>query len=50
VLWSLGNLMVCESSGKGLVVQGEDASPLVYSTYGKLHCYLNVVLSHVFIC
>jgi hypothetical protein len=26
VLWSLENLMVCESLGKGLVVQGEDVS------------------------
>jgi len=30
VLRSLGNLMVCESPGNGLVVQGEDASPLVH--------------------
>jgi len=30
VLWSLENLMVCESSGKALVVQGEDASPLMH--------------------
>jgi len=34
--------MVCESLGKRLVVQGEDASPPVHPTYGKLHCCLIV--------
>jgi hypothetical protein len=34
--------MVCESLGKGLVVQGEDASLPVHPTYGKLHCCLTV--------
>jgi len=30
VLWSLENLIICESPGKGLIVQGEDALPLVH--------------------
>jgi hypothetical protein len=32
VLWSLENLIVCESPGKGLVVQEKDASPQVHLT------------------
>ena len=32
ILWSLENLMVCESLGKGLVVQREDASPPMHLT------------------
>jgi hypothetical protein len=32
VLWLLGNLMVFESPGKGLVVQGKDTSPSVHPT------------------
>jgi len=32
VLWLLENLMVCESLGKELVVQGEDTSPPVHLT------------------
>jgi hypothetical protein len=39
--------MVCESLGKGLVVQGEDASPLVHPIQGKLHCCLIFFLSPV---
>ena len=36
VLWLLGNLMVCESPGKGLVVQGEDTLP--QRTMSKVNC------------
>jgi hypothetical protein len=32
VLWSLGTYGLRESGGKGLVVQGEDASPPVHPT------------------
>jgi hypothetical protein len=39
--------MVCESLSKGLVVQGEDESPLVQPTYCKLYCCLLVFLSWV---
>jgi hypothetical protein len=39
--------MVCESLSKGLVVQGEDASPPVHPTYGKLHYCLIVFLGRV---
>jgi hypothetical protein len=45
VLWLLGNLMVCESPGKRLVVQWEDATPPVHPAYDKLHCCLIVILS-----
>ena len=34
--------MVCDSLGKGLVVQGEDASLLVHPTQGMLHFCLIV--------
>ena len=42
--------MVCESLGKGLVMQREDASPPVHLTSGKLHCYLIGFLGRVSIC
>jgi hypothetical protein len=32
VLWLLGNSMVYESLGKGLVMQGEETSPSVHLT------------------
>jgi hypothetical protein len=32
VLWSLGNLMECESPSKELVVQGKNSSPAVHPT------------------
>ena len=37
--------MVCESLGKGSVVQGEDASPPVHHTSSKLYCFLIVFFS-----
>jgi hypothetical protein len=45
VLWSLENLMVCESLGKGTsCVRG------ICITLSKLHCWLIVFIGHVSIC
>jgi hypothetical protein len=37
--------MVCESMSKGLVMQGEDASPPMHPTSGKLHCLFDCFFS-----
>ena len=50
VSWSLGNLLFVRVWAGGLVMQGEDTSPSVHPTYGKLHYWLIVIISRVSIC
>jgi hypothetical protein len=47
VFWSLGTLTCLKVWVRGLIVQGEDESPLTHPTYGKLLCC--VALSRVFL-
>jgi hypothetical protein len=49
VLWSLENLLIYKSLGKGTSCAWEDISSLVHPPYGKLHYWLIVFfLGHVF--